>query len=270
MSIRIEDLKTRFQKTERMPVVFLGHGNPMHALGNNPYADAWQHLGQSLPRPKAILLVSAHWMSRGSLLVDVSTMPRTIHDFRGFPPALYEQQYPAPGHPKLAREVVALLSSHHAEEDETWGLDHGSWAVLKWLYPEADVPVFQLSIDMSRPLAWHLEVGAQLAELRDRGILILGSGNLVHNLRNLRFDGAPFDWAEGFDQFVANKLTDRNFDALADRRAMGPLFEQAHPSFDHYLPALTVAGTVQRDDELAFMNDSIDAGSISMRSFIFS
>jgi 4,5-DOPA dioxygenase extradiol len=265
----LQDLKDRFALSARMPVVFLGHGSPMHAIEDGPFSQAWSALGQSLPRPKAILVVSAHWITRGTTLVDVSAMPRTIHDFYGFPEALYAQQYPASGQPTLAREVVTLLKSHRTEEDDTWGLDHGAWAVLKFLYPDADVPVFQVSIDMARGLDHQLEIGRTLSELRNRGVLILGSGNVVHNLRTMRVGGQPLDFAVEFDALFADRLTDRNFGALADRDGLGPLLSAAHPSVDHYLPALTIAGASDAHDALTFMTDSIDLGSVSMRSFIF-
>lgn len=210
-------------------------------------------------------------MTRGTTLVDVSDMPRTIHDFYGFPDALFAQRYPAPGNPALAREVVSLLASHHAEEDDSWGLDHGAWTVLKYLYPGADVPVFQVSIDMTRGLDYQLEIGKTLSELRDRGVLILGSGNVVHNLGAVRWgaNSAPHDFALEFDTLFADRLTDRNFAALADRDGLGSLLRIAHPTVDHYLPALTIAGASDGRDELTFMTDSIDLGSISMRSFVF-
>ena len=265
----LEDLRDRFAPTDRLPVVFLGHGSPMNVIEDTAYRRAWSDLGKSLPRPKAILVVSAHWMTRGTTLVDVSAMPRTIHDFYGFPPALYAQQYPAPGQPDLAREVVTLLKSHRAEEDDRWGLDHGAWAVLKFLYPEADVPVFQVSIDMSRGLAHQLEIGRTLSELRDRGVLIMGSGNVVHNLRAMRPGGRPLDFALEFDALFADRLADRDFDALADADGLGALLPAAHPTVDHYLPALAIAGASDARDDLTFMTDSIDLGSVSMRSFIF-
>ncbi|SMX48163.1 4,5-DOPA dioxygenase extradiol [Maliponia aquimaris] len=265
----LDALRARLIPSDRMPLVFLGHGSPMNALENTSYARAWSDLGQSLPRPKAILVVSAHWMTRGTTLVDVSAMPRTIHDFYGFPEPLYQMTYPAPGQPDLAREVVSLLASHKAAEDDTWGLDHGAWAVLKFLYPEADVPAFQVSIDMGRGLDYQLEIGRTLAELRDRGVLILGSGNVVHNLRAMRPGGAPMDFAVEFDTLVAERLEDRDFAALADRAGLGKLLDAAHPSVDHYMPALTIAGASDAGDDLTFMTDTIDLGSVSMRSFVF-
>jgi 4,5-DOPA dioxygenase extradiol len=252
-----------------MPVVFLGHGSPMNALEDTEYSRTWTALGKSLPEPAAILVVSAHWMTRGTTLVDVSALPKTIHDFYGFPDALYAMDYPAPGNPGLAREVVSLLASHHAAEDDTWGLDHGAWTVLRFLYPQAKVPVFQVSIDMGRGLEHQLEVGRTLAQLRDRGVLILGSGNVVHNLRAMRFGGQPQDFALEFDRLFADKLEARDLKPLADREGLGTLLRMAHPTVDHYMPALTIAGTSDGKDTLTFMTDAIDLGSVSMRSFVF-
>lgn len=265
----LRQLADRAGPSDRMPVVFLGHGSPMNAIEDTAFSRAWTELGRTLPRPKAILVVSAHWMTRGTTLVDVSAMPKTIHDFYGFPEELYAAKYPAPGQPELAREVVSILTSHHAEEDDTWGLDHGAWTVLKFLYPGADVPVFQISIDMSRGLAHQLEIGRAIAALRDRGVLILGSGNVVHNLRAMRPGGRPQDFAVEFDTLFADKLTDRDMTALADANSLGTLLKMAHPSVDHYLPALTIAGASDAKDELTFMTDAIDLGSVSMRSFVF-
>ena len=265
----LQALRDSLESSDRMPLVFLGHGNPMNAIEDTIYSRSWAELGQVLPRPQAILVVSAHWMTEGTTLVDVSAMPRTIHDFYGFPDELFAQQYPAKGDPELAKEVVALLASHHAQGDDRWGLDHGAWAVLSSLYPKADVPVFQISIDMSKPLEWQLEIGKTLSDLRDRGVLILGSGNVVHNLRAIRRDGRAQDFALEFDQFFSDHLTRRDFFALSDEAGMGSLFRMAHPSVDHYLPALTIAGASSERDALSFMTDSIDMGSLSMRSFIF-
>ena len=262
-------MRDSLSASDRMPLVFLGHGSPMNAIEDTPYARGWTELGKTLPRPKAILVVSAHWMTQGTTLVDVSEYPRTIHDFYNFPDELYQQQYPAPGDPALARDVIALLASHHAQGDDTWGLDHGAWSVLNWLYPDADIPVFQLSIDMTQTFDQHLEIGAHLSALRDRGVLILGSGNVVHNLGALAPSDQPHDWAIEFDELFAAKLSDRHFDALADTKILGSLLSQAHPTVDHYLPALTVAGAANARDDLSFMNTGIDHGSISMRSFIF-
>jgi 4,5-DOPA dioxygenase extradiol len=202
-------------------------------------------------------------------LVDVSAAPRTIHAFWGFPDALYEQHYPAKGDPALARDVIARLADYGAAQDDRWGLDHGAWTLLKYLYPKADVPVFQLSIDMSKALDWHLAIGKTLSELREHGVLLLGSGNVVHNLHAMRRGGAPQDFALEFDSLFAERLTDRDFKALADQKSLGPLLSMAHPSLDHYIPALTIAGASDEADELTYMTESIDLGSVSMRSFLF-
>ncbi|MHA6261766.1 4,5-DOPA-extradiol-dioxygenase [Arenibacterium sp. CAU 1754] len=265
----LDQLRDSLSPSDRMPLVFLGHGSPMNAIEDTAFSRAWSDLGRTLPRPKAILVVSAHWMTRGTTLVDVSDMPRTIHDFHGFPDALFAQKYPARGAPELARDVVSLLASHSAQEDDTWGLDHGAWTILKFLYPKADVPVFQISIDMSKGLDHQLEIGRALSDLRDRGVLILGSGNVVHNLRAMNHGGQPQDFAVAFDTLFADRLTDRDFAALADREGLGSLMQMAHPSVDHYLPALTIAGASDDRDALTFMTDDIDLGSISMRSFVF-
>jgi 4,5-DOPA dioxygenase extradiol len=265
----LQSLRDRLSPSDRMPLVFLGHGSPMNIIEDTEFNRAWSDLGRSLPRPKAILVISAHWMTQGTTLVDVSALPKTIHDFYGFPEALYAEQYSAQGQPELARDVVSLLASHHAQEDGTWGLDHGAWSVLKFLYPDADVPVFQVSIDMTRGLEYQLEIGKALSELRDRGVLILGSGNVVHNLKTMRHNGKPQDFALEFDTLVADRLTDRNFAALADTKRLGSLLRAAHPTVDHYLPALTVAGASDTRDNLTFMTDAIELGSVSMRSFVF-
>lgn len=266
---KLEGLKDRLKASDRMPLVFLGHGNPMNVIEDTGYSRSWAELGRALPRPQAILVVSAHWMTRGTTLVDVSAMPRTIHDFLGFPQALFEQNYPVHGDPGLAREVASILASHHSQEDDRWGLDHGAWMVLKFLYPEADVPVFQLSIDVMSDFGEHLAIGNALSALRDRGVLILGSGNVVHNLRALRMGGKPHDWALEFDAVFANALENRDFSALADRKRFGALFGVAHPTSEHYIPSLTVAGASDPRDALTFMTESIDMGAVSMRSFIF-
>lgn len=263
------NLKDSLARSDKMPLVFLGHGSPMNAIEDTEFSRSWTQLGKNLPKPQAILVVSAHWMTKGTTLVNVSAMPRTIHDFYGWPEELFQQQYPAPGEPKLAREVVSLLQSHHAEEDERWGLDHGAWAVLKFLYPDANVPVFQVSIDMSKDLDYQLEIGKTLSDLRDRGVLILGSGNVVHNLREMQFGGKPRDFAEEFDTLFADRLASRDLATLSSRNKLGSLLDAAHPTVDHYLPALTLAGAADKNDDLTFMTPSIDLGTVSMRSFVF-
>ena len=265
----LQKLKHSLQVSPRMPLVFLGHGSPMNIVEDNPYKRSWSELGSSLPRPQAILVISAHWMTQGTTLVDTSSMPRTIHDFYGFPDELYAEQYPAKGHPQLAGDVATLLSDFQVQKDDSWGLDHGAWALLKSLFPNADVPVFQLSVDISRDMNSHLEIGKVLSELRDRGVLILGSGNVVHNLHTLRFNGRPHDWAIEFDNFVANKLNERDFSALVDIASMGSLMTMANPTLEHYAPALAIAGASDSKDELITTTEGIDLGAVSMRSFVF-
>jgi len=268
-STSLQTLRDSLPRSDRMPLVFLGHGSPMNAIEESENTRAWRSLGEILPRPKAILVVSAHWMSRGTTMVDVSAMPRIIYDFYGFPDALSREKYPASGAPELAKEVASLLSSHHGQEDDTWGLDHGAWVLLKYLYPAADVPVFQVSIDITKDMVYQLEIGKILSQLRGRGVLILGSGNVVHNLRTVEFGGKPHDYATEFDERFSELLVKRDFKSLSSRSTFGRLLAKAHPTLDHYLPTLTIAGASDARDELTFVTDTIDLGSISMRSFVF-
>lgn len=267
---RFEALKDRFGKTDRMPVMFLGHGNPLNAITRNPWAAGWEAVGQALPRPRAVLCISAHWMTRGETLVDVQQSPPTIHDFGRISPRLFEVQYPAPGDPDTARQALALLADEACHRSEDWGLDHGAWSVLCRLYPDADVPVFQMSIDLSKSFAEQIETGQRLRALRDRGVMVLGSGNLVHNLPDMRFDGRVYDWAEEFDILVADALESRDFARLARIDRTAALFRKAHPTPDHLMPALYCLGLVDPADRLTFFNEGIDLGCTSMRSFIFS
>jgi 4,5-DOPA dioxygenase extradiol len=249
-----------------MPAVFLGHGNPMNTLEHNVYTDAWHELGRSLPRPRAVLSVSAHWYTRG-LGVTAMERPRTIHDFSGFPPELFAVQYPAAGDPGLAREVAALVGADAVELDDAWGLDHGTWSVLAHVYPDADVPVVQLSLDGNREPEWHWDLASLLAPLRDDGVLVLGSGNVVHNLGRIAWGAPePFDWTVRFDEHVAAAL------AAGDRHALTHYLDHpdgrlACPSPEHYLPLLYVAAVRGADESLTTVVDGYDHGSLSMRSF---
>ncbi|WP_406609450.1 4,5-DOPA dioxygenase extradiol [Agarivorans sp. JK6] len=255
--------------TPPMPVVFIGHGNPMNALEENCFTQSWLQLGQALTRPQAILMISAHWMTPGVSLVDSSAKPKTIHDFYGFPEALFAQRYPASGNPLLAQQLTELLSDHQLQTDSSWGLDHGAWSVLKWMYPAADVPVFQLSIDVSQNLSWHFALGRSLSELRRQGVMIIGSGNVVHNLAALRHTSQPYDWAEEFDAFFAKRLAQRNFSDLVNPAVMGGLMRMANPSLEHYIPAIVVAGAANNNDYLSMVSEGFDLGALSMRSFVF-
>lgn len=199
--------------SSRMPALFLGHGSPMNVLEDNVYTRAWRQLGETLPRPKAIVVVSAHWYTRGTGVTAMET-PKTIHDFGGFPQALYDTHYPAPGSPALAQRLVELLAPQPVTLDkEAWGFDHGSWGVLIKMYPDADIPMVQLSIDSTKPAAWHLEMGRKLAALRDEGIMLIASGNVVHNLRTARWHGesSPYPWASAFNDYVKANLTWRGW-----------------------------------------------------------
>jgi 4,5-DOPA dioxygenase extradiol len=249
---------------DRMPVVFFGHGSPMNTLDRNQYTEAWRRVGESIPTPKAILCVSAHWYTEGTAVTAMSR-PKTIHDFYGFPQALFEVQYPASGDPKLASRVRELLAPLDVGLDESWGLDHGTWSVLKHAYPKADVPVLQLSIDGTRPAKFHYETGRRLAPLRDEGILVAGSGNVVHNLRLMRRDGGQgFDWAVRFNERIREALATRDHRTLVDFEKLGEDARLSVPTPEHYLPLLYVAGLQGADESMAFPVDGYDLGSISM------
>lgn len=258
---------------QRMPAIFFGHGNPMYAIEPNRYTGAWRSLGASTPRPEAILCVSAHWYTRGTA-VTAMPHPRTIHDFGGFPQALFEVRYPAPGSPALARRIQQLLApiAVRLDEDETqgWGLDHGAWAVLKHAFPKADIPVVQLSIDATQPPEWHYALARRLTPLRDEGILITGSGNIVHNLRRLRWteNTLPYDWAQRFSDHVRNHLIAGNHAVLIDYLSAG---EDAHlsvPTPDHYLPLLYVIAQQQAGETVSFAVEGIEMGAIDMATVV--
>lgn len=248
----------------RMPVVFVGHGSPMNAVQDNAFTRALRDLGARLPRPSAVCVVSAHWVTPGTR-VTATARPETIHDFYGFPRPLYDIRYPAPGAPGEAHRVS---QETRAGEDVEWGLDHGAWAVLRHMYPAADVPVFQVSLDRLRPLAEHLDVGRDLRPLRDRGVLVLGSGNLVHNLPRMLPDpkAEPYPWASEFDAKVEDALLRLDAGALAHPDRWGEaLFEEAHPTAEHYAPVLYCVGAAAPEETVTFPHEGIDHGSVSMR-----
>ena len=250
-----------------MPSVFFGHGNPMNALLRNAYTERWANIGTTLPRPKAILCISAHWYIEDAA-VTVSTSPRTIHDFGGFPRELYQVQYPAPGEPDLAARVHNLLAPIPVRLDQSWGLDHGTWSVLCHVYPRADVPVVQLSIDETQPPSFHYEIGQRLAPLRDEGVLIVGSGNLVHNLHAYAWGQhaqEPYDWAVSFERRVRELLLGNEPKPIVDyEHKLGREAMLAVPTPDHYLPLLYVLGTRTAGERVAFPVEGVDGGSISM------
>ncbi len=257
--------------TARMPVVFVGHGSPMNAIEDNAVTRTWQKLGKDISKPRAILVVSAHWETDGTQ-VFVDPEPETIHDFYGFPQELNSFQYPSPGEPQIAREVVAMLSSVGAIGTEDWGLDHGAWSVLCRMYPGADVPVFQVSLDRNLSLKEHYQIGRLLSPLREKGVLILGSGNIVHNLGEMdpRINAEPASWAIEFDARIKQFLLERNSAGLIHLEQMKlPLLHSALPTLEHYLPLLYVAGASQEEDTLRFPVEAFHYSSLSMRSILF-
>ncbi|EKS7813597.1 4,5-DOPA dioxygenase extradiol [Edwardsiella piscicida] len=252
-----------------MPALFLAHGSPMNAIEDNPFSALWQRLGRELPRPKAIVVISAHWCTQG-LWATAMAQPRTLHDFGGFPPALSALRYPAPGSPALARELQSLLAPQYtlSLDEGGWGLDHGAWSLLVHLYPQADIPVIQLSLDPRQPAAYHYQLGQALAPLRQRGILMLGSGNVVHNLRTLRWEAEaePYPWARRFEDVVRQGLRERGEDAALLRFADNPDATLANPTPEHFLPLLPVLGCWDGAEPLRVFEQGIVMGSLSMLS----
>ena len=252
--------------SQRMPAIFFGHGNPMHAIGSNVWTQAWSAMGRSLPRPRAILCISAHWYVSGTAVTAVG-QPRTIHDFGGFPRQLFEVQYPAPGSPELATRVAELLAPVPVAQDRSWGLDHGSWSVLVHLFPEADIPVVQLSINEAKAASWHYAIARELAPLRDEGVLVMGSGNLVHNLHTYAWgshDAEPLDWAVRFEDLACTAMAEGDFSTLVGYESLGRDAMLSAPTPDHYLPLLYVLAQRQGEEPVTFPVQGFDGGSISM------
>jgi 4,5-DOPA dioxygenase extradiol len=252
----------------KTPLIFFGHGSPMNALGGQ-FAQAWRALGETIPKPRAMLMVSAHWYIEETA-VTAMQRPRTIHDFTGFPPELYEMQYPAPGAPWLAERVAQILAPTPVRQDGDWGLDHGTWSVLAHLWPDADVPVVQLAIDATRAPAFHYELGRMLAPLRDEGVLIAGSGDVVHNLGLMRRDGTAFDWATRFHDRVKTAILAEDHAALTEYDALGEDAALSIPTAEHYLPLLYVLGTRAPGEPASFFTDALELGSVSMLGVRFS
>ena len=251
-----------------MPAVFLGHGNPMNAIQSNAYTESWQKFGHSIPRPSAILAISAHWYVPESA-VSGSPSPETIHDFYGFPPELFKYAWPAPGSPELARRVQKLLQPLNVRFDEHRGLDHGIWSVLCHVFPDADIPVVQLSIDNTNPPEFHYETGKRLQSLRDEGVLIVGSGNIVHNLQAYVWgneDVPPFDWALRFESATKKLMLERKDRELADYLSLGGDALLSVPSPDHFLPLLYVLGLRKEHEQVSFPVEGIEGGALSMLS----
>nr|WP_156909495.1 4,5-DOPA dioxygenase extradiol [Ottowia thiooxydans] len=265
----------------RMPVLFVGHGSPMNAIEDNNWRRSWQSLGVELlaraERPQLILCISAHWLTRGGWQLTGMAQPRTIHDFGGFPKALFDQQYPAPGAPDVARSLSKELRSPANSgtlgvDESEWGLDHGTWSTLKPMFPKADIPVVQLSMDYDRSPAEHYALGQQLQKLRDRGVLIVGSGNIVHNLRATRRGAGQqeaYDWASEFDTVVQDQIKKGQLGALADFQKLGQVARLSHPTHEHYLPLLYAAGAARATEMPRFFNTGFQSASISMRSVVW-
>lgn len=254
---------------DRMPVLFIGHGSPMNALDDNEFTSGWERIASQIPRPKAILCVSAHWLTRGTS-VTAMPAPPTIHDFGGFPPELFAVRYPAPGDPALAEAIRQTVKGTGVLADQDWGLDHGAWSVIMRMYPQADIPVLQLSIDYHRPPAWHFDLGRELAPLRAKGILILASGNIVHNLRKVAFDRITenfgFDWALEAQAKCNKLILSRDHAPLIDYQSLGEAVKLAVPTPDHYYPLLYALGLREQGDDAVLFNDKAVAGSLTMTS----
>ena len=252
--------------TTSMPAIFFGHGNPMNALQRNDWTEGWANIGRTIQRPRAVLCISAHWYLPATL-VTAMPAPRTIHDFGGFPRELYQVQYPARGDADLARRVQELLAPLPVGLDNSWGLDHGTWSVLAHVFPDADVPVVQLSIDETQAAAFHFDLGKRLTPLRDEGILIVGSGNLVHNLHTYawgKHQPEPYDWAVRFEESAKRLILANDFEPLIDYERMGRDALLAIPTPDHYLPLLYVLGAKRENEAISFPVQGIDGGSVSM------
>lgn len=254
----------------RMPALFVGHGSPMYAIEENEFVQSWRALGVELPKPKAILVVSAHWETPGSQ-VTAMLKPKTIHDFGGFPQALFDVQYPAPGSPELANDTIRTVKSSPITADDNWGLDHGTWSVIRRIYPNADIPVVQLSLDYHKTPQQHYELGKELASLRDKGILIVGSGNMVHNLRQVAWDKPNdveygHDWALEANALLKKLILENDHQALISYQSLGRAVQLAAPTPEHFLPLLYALALKQKDEEATFFNDKAVMGSLTMTS----
>ena len=255
--------------TERMPVLFLGHGSPMNAIEENEFVKSFRSLGQTITKPNAILCVSAHWETRGTF-VTAMEKPKTIHDFGGFPQELFDVQYPAPGSPDLAREIKSLIKKTEVGLDDKWGLDHGAWSVVKHMYPNADVPVIQLSLDYTQTPQHHYELAKELKSLRKKGVLVIGSGNMVHNLGLVAWDRLnqqyAFDWATEANEKMKKHIISGNHQKLINFRSEGKAFDLAIPTAEHYLPLIYILAMQEESEKVSLFNDKAVAGSLTMTS----
>jgi 4,5-DOPA dioxygenase extradiol len=264
-----ENVSNSFSSTKRMPLLFLGHGHPMNALFDNSFTQKLTQFGRTIEKPNAVMMISAHWETKGTF-VSVNPKPKTIYDFGRFDDRLFQIKYEPQGHPELAREVTKAAPMFNIKEDVNMGLDHGAWTVLKYLFPDVDVPVFQLSIDYTQPPQYHYTLASALKKMREKGVLIIGSGNIVHNLRILdwgNINAKPFDWAVEFDSLVKSRLSANDFDALVNYSKFGKLAEMAIPSNDHYLPMIYTLGLADKNEQVRYLYEGMQYGSISMRCF---
>ena len=260
-------------KNKLMPVLFVGHGSPMNAIENNEFSRKWESLGRNIPRPKAIVCISAHWETKGTSVTSMNK-PKTIHDFGGFPEELYEIVYPASGSKSLAQEIKDSIKSE-IKLDESWGLDHGTWSVLRRMYPLADIPVIQLSIDFNKSMQEHYELAKQLSFLRQKGILIIGSGNLVHNLMLVEFHGDfnedfGFDWAIEANEIFKKLISKNDYSSLINFKSLGKSVQLAIPTTEHYIPMIYSLALKKEGESIQFFNDKAVAGSLTMTSFLIS
>jgi len=255
----------------KMPVLFIGHGSPMNGIEHNQFSESWMQLAKEIPVPTAILVVSAHWLSKGTKITAMD-FPETIHDFGGFPKELFNVQYPAPGNPQLAKETASIIKSANVELAHDWGLDHGAWTVVKNMYPDANIPVLQLSIDYTKGPLFHYELAKELSSLRNKGVLIMGSGNMVHNLRLVSFDKIDtefgFDWAMEMNGVFKEHISNRNHDALINYEKLGAAAKLAVPTPDHYYPLLYSLGLQEKNENAFIFNDKLMAGSLTMTSLV--
>lgn len=265
----LNKMTSTLSNTDKMPVLFLGHGSPMNAIEENEFVSAFRKLGKELVRPNAILCISAHWETKGTFVTAMQNPP-TIHDFGGFPQALFDVQYPAAGSPELAQETKRIITKTEIGLDDKWGLDHGAWSVVKHLYPNADIPVIQMSIDYSQPARYHYELAKELNSLRHKGVLIIGSGNIVHNLRMVAWrrlnEEFAFDWAIEANEKMKSHILSGDHQKLIDFRSQGKAFDLAIPTPEHYLPLLYTLALKEENEKITFFNDKAVGGSLTMTS----
>jgi 4,5-DOPA dioxygenase extradiol len=262
----LRELKTAFADSDqKMPTLFVGHGSPMNAIEDNEFSRAWTEVGKALPKPNAILCISAHWETNGTQVTGMDK-PKTIHDFGGFPPELYAMEYPAPGSPDLARLTQETVQETQVRLDQTWGLDHGTWSVLHRLFPDADVPVVQLSLDRTQAPEFHYALGKELRALRNKGVLIVGSGNIVHNLRRAIFREGAYDWAIEFDETIKQLVQSGDHDPIVHYQTLGQAARLSIPTNEHYLPLLYILPLQDKNEQIKFFADRVTMGSLSMRS----